>query len=122
MQEDEAAKILQQLREERFLDDRRYAGAFARDKSSMAGWGAAKIFFHLKMKRIDQEIIREALQGVDSSKMEGRMREVLGLKWKQLQKEEDVQKRKMKFLRFATGRGYGYEESLSVLEELEVRP
>ena len=39
----EAMKIVKVLVDEKYVSDRRYAEAYARDKSSIAGWGYAKI-------------------------------------------------------------------------------
>ena len=38
-----AEEVVAKLVEERYVDDLRYATAFARDKASIAGWGEAKI-------------------------------------------------------------------------------
>lgn len=115
----DAAKILQSLRNGKYLDDSRYAAAFARDKSSLAGWGPTKIAFQLRRKGISDEIVKEALGEIDSSKAAARLDEVLGWKWKDLRREVDIQKKRIKALRFALGRGYSYEEALAVIKKLE---
>ena len=43
-----AAKLVASLVEDKFLDDYRYACAFARDKSSLSGWGPVKISYMLE--------------------------------------------------------------------------
>ena len=45
-----ADEIIIALKKDRFLDDRRYAEAFARDKSSISGWGKVKIRHALAAK------------------------------------------------------------------------
>ena len=47
--------ILSSLCKDGYLSDRRYASAFARDKSSLDGWGAVKIRYALKNKDIDEQ-------------------------------------------------------------------
>ena len=54
---DAAERIVAQLVAERYVDDARYAAAFAREKSSLQGWGAVKIRFQLKGKGIADEAI-----------------------------------------------------------------
>lgn len=103
-------EIVESLKRERYLDDGRYAAAYARDKSSLAGWGPRKIEFALKRKGVSSEVIREALCDMDQEKVSERMQEVILRKWSSLSKEEDVEKRRIKTIKFALGRGYSYEE------------
>ena len=42
-----AERIVASLRADRFVDDLRYASAFAREKASLQGWGPVKISFQL---------------------------------------------------------------------------
>ena len=39
----DACKVLAQLQRERFIDDRRFAELYAREKLNLSGWGAYKI-------------------------------------------------------------------------------
>jgi len=39
---EEADVIIASLTKDKFIDDARYASAFVRDKSRLAGWGSAK--------------------------------------------------------------------------------
>ena len=55
---DQAQRLMDQLISEKYIDDSRYASAYARDKSSIAGWGAVKIRYMLQAKGISQEDIR----------------------------------------------------------------
>ena len=112
----QAVKVLNVLVEEKFVDDRRYAAAFARDKSTIAGWGAVKIRYMLSAKGISRDIISEALEEVDVRKADDRLRKLLENKDRSL--KEDPQ-RKMKLLRFALGRGYSYDEVSAILNVIE---
>ena len=112
----QAVKVLNVLVEEKYVDDRRYAAAFARDKSTIAGWGAVKIRYMLSAKGISKDIISEALEEVDVRKADDRLRKLLENKDRSL--KEDPQ-RKMKLLRFALGRGYSYDEVSAILNVIE---
>ncbi len=112
----QALKILNTLVEEKYVDDLRYAEAFARDKSSIAGWGAVKIRYMLSVKGISKDIISEALEEVDVRKADDRLRKLLENKCRSL---KDDPQRKMKLLRFALGRGYSYDEVSTILNEIE---
>lgn len=112
---DEAGRIMDRLVKEKYVDDLRYASAFARDKSSIAGWGATKIRYMLAAKGIDRETIAAALQEVDEGKASDRLEKLLSAKVRSL--KDDPQCR-MKLLRFALGRGYQYDEATEVIDRL----
>ena len=63
--ENQEEKIISSLQAEKFIDEARYAAAFARDKLRYNKWGRIKIAYHLKMKSIPPDIINEALQQID---------------------------------------------------------
>ena len=60
-----AREVLEFLVREKYVDDLRYASAFARDKSSIAGWGDVKIRYMLSAKGISKDIITQALEDID---------------------------------------------------------
>lgn len=110
-----AEEVVGKLVEERYVDDRRYAAAFARDKASIAGWGAAKIRYMLAAKGVDREIIASALEEVDVSRADARLEKLMENKARSL---KDDPQRRMKLLRFGVGRGYGYEEVSSMIDRI----
>lgn len=108
--EGDAQKVetaLNKLKEEKYVDDLRYATAYARDKAAISGWGATKIRYVLSAKGVSKEVISEALSEVDETKASSRLEKLLENKYKSL--KEDPQW-KIKLLRFALGRGYSYDE------------
>ncbi len=111
-----AAEVVDSLVEEKYIDDLRYASAFARDKSSIAGWGEVKIRYMLSSKGISKETIAEALKEIDEGKASEKLRKVLETKAKAL--KDDPQK-KMKLLRFALGRGYEYDNVNEILNRVQ---
>ena len=98
---------LHKLKEEKYVDDLRYATAYARDKAAISGWGATKIRYMLSAKGVSKEVVSEALNEVDEKKASSRLEKLLENKYKSL--KEDPQW-KIKLLRFALGRGYSYDE------------
>lgn len=119
LSEEAVEEIISSLKSNRYLDDSRYAAAYARDKSSLAGWGARKIEFALRRKGVALEVIREALCDIDKEKISERMQEVVLRKWQSLSKEEDLEKRRIKTIKFALGRGYSFEEVSSFVQGLK---
>ena len=110
-----AEEVVGKLIEERYVDDRRYAAAFARDKASIAGWGAAKIRYMLAAKGVDREIIASALEEIDVNRADARLEKLMENKARSL---KDDPQRRIKLLRFGVGRGYGYEEVSSVIDRI----
>lgn len=60
----DADRVVRRLIEERFIDNARFARAFARDKCRFSGWGRAKIRMGLLAKRIHSRDIDGALAGI----------------------------------------------------------
>ena len=107
--------VLDILVKENYINDGRYARAFARDKSALSGWGASKIRYMLSMKGVARDVIDEALDEVDADKAASRLDKLMENKFRTL--KEDPQCR-LKLLRFGLGRGYGYEEVALVVDTL----
>ena len=108
---EEAEAVLETLVREGYVDDARYARAFARDKSALQGWGSLKIKLALQRKAIGAVAIGAALEEIDAKAAEARMEQVLRAKWNALAREEDPARKEAKFFRYALARGYGYEET-----------
>lgn len=101
---------VEQLCKENYINEVRYASAFARDKSALQGWGPLKIRLSLQAKGIPPETVAEALGEVDEDAAEAKLRALLCAKLRTLSREADPQKRYAKLLRFALGRGYNYDQ------------
>lgn len=107
-----AEKLVEILVTEKYIDELRYASAFARDKSSISGWGETKIRYMLSSKGIPREVIDKALEEIDGAKAITRLEKLMENKYRSL--KDDPQCR-LKMLRFGLGRGYGYDEVSEVL-------
>ena len=112
---EEAEKIVELLVSERYIDDLRYASAFARDKASLAGWGKVKIRYMLSSKGISKDVISQALEEIDENKAGERLEKLMENKLRSLKEDPQV---RLKLLRFGLGRGYSYDEVSSVVEQL----
>lgn len=110
-----ARKILDELVREKYVDDLRYASAFARDKAAIQGWGPAKIRYMLSSKGVSRDIIGSALGEIDEGKASARLDRLMEAKYRSL--KDDPQCR-LKMLRFGLGRGYAYEEVETALKKI----
>lgn len=61
----EITYVVTELADRGFIDDRRYARAFANDKVRFSGWGRMKIRAALVAKRIPGDAVTEALGSLD---------------------------------------------------------
>ena len=110
LEAEDPAGIVETLCRERYIDELRYATAFARDKSSLQGWGSLKIRVALQAKGIPAETIAAALGEIDAPAAEERLASLLRAKLRSLRGEPDEAARYRKLLRFGLGRGYDYEQ------------
>ena len=102
-----AQEILDSLAGNRFVDDGRYAGAFAREKAQLDGWGPHKIRHALRAKGIEPSLIEEAIGTIDLQESAQKLDKLLQAKARSL--EGDPQK-KLKLIKFALSRGYDYDQ------------
>ena len=104
---EKAMQVVATLVEEKFVDDLRYASAYAREKSAISGWGEVKIRYMLSAKGIARDVIAQALAEVDPNRADSRLIKLLENKYRTLREDPQC---KFKLLRFALGRGYSYDE------------
>lgn len=114
-EEDKAREVLDVLINEKYVDDFRYASAFARDKASIQGWGSVKIRYMLASKGIDRDVIDRAMEEVDRDRADVRLQKLLETKYRTLR--DDPQWR-LKLIRYAMGRGYGYDEIKTLIDKV----
>ena len=101
----DADVIIERLKQERYLDNKRYARAYCRDKLRFNGWGRIKISYMLKGKGIEQEFIDAALDEIDEEQYLATLDEALAAKAKTLSGKSKEQMR-ASLLRFAASRGF----------------
>lgn len=111
-----AAAVVAELKAQRYVDDARYAAAFAREKASLQGWGPVKIRFQLRGKGISEADIDAALADVEPEKAAGKLERLLEAKYRSLR--EDPQWR-LKLIKFALSRGYEYDAVQAALEHVK---
>ena len=108
LSEEAQARVMAQLIEERYVDDRRYARAFVKDKIRYNKWGRRKVQQGLWMKRIDKEIQDEVLDDIDEKEYLDVLKPLLKQKRKSIKANSDYELNQ-KLVRFAYGRGFTFE-------------
>ena len=117
--EEEKAKILDYLLDNRFVNDERFAKSFVRGKVNQSGWGVNKIRFHLIQKGIEKDIIEEALGQTDEEAYRQRLIEILKTKAKTVKADSDFEK-KRKLAAYAMQKGFEGSLVWEVLKDLAI--
>ena len=110
-----AQEMLDSLVADRFVDDARYAAAFARERSSLTGWGPDKIRYSLLMKGISKADIAAALEEVDPEAAGVKMEKLISAKSKTLQGDPFI---KFKLIKYALSRGYRYDDVAPTVDRI----
>ena len=99
---------INKLKEQKYLDDKRYCEMYINDKINISKHGVLKIKEALYYKGIDKEIIEEKIKNISS---EEREKTALALAQKKALgiEEEDVRKKGIKLYNYLLSRGFEYE-------------
>lgn len=111
----QASRLVDSLVEDRYVDDARYASAFAREKASLQGWGPIKIRFQLRSKGISDPVITAALEDVEPARAVDKLERLLATKARTLQGDPQF---RLKLIKFGLSRGYAYEAVEEALNNL----
>ena len=117
--DEEKAKILDYLLDNRFVNDERFAKSFVRGKVNQSGWGLNKIRFHLMQKGIAKELIDEALSQTDEEVYRQRLIDILKTKAKTVKAVNDFEK-KRKLAAYALQKGFESNLVWEVLKGFEI--
>ena len=109
--------VLDKLVEMRFIDDARYAEAYTREKSQLAGWGARKIAQNLYQKGVSKDIVAKTLAMLESDDQRAMLEKRLQRKLPTIKATTDYERRG-KLLRYALSLGYDYDMVISVIDTL----
>ena len=103
--EEEQAKVMARLVEERYVDDERFTRAFVNDKVRYAKWGRRKIEQALWMKRIDEQLARTVLDEVSDEDYIAILRPALKQKRRSTKAASEYEMT-MKLIKYALSRGF----------------
>lgn len=102
------SRVMARLIKERYVDDKRYAQAFVKDKIRYNKWGRRKVQQALWMKRIDDDIQQIVLNEISDEEYQKVLRPLLKQKSKSIKADSDYE-RNQKLVRFALGRGFTFD-------------
>lgn len=103
--EDACDRIIDQLYDEKYLDEKRFARAYARDKMRYNHWGRQKIDQGMRLLRISAPSRRYALDELPEEEYLEILQHILQTKAGQVKADSNYE-RNGKLIRFALGRGF----------------
>ncbi len=107
--EEKAEWIIGELITEGYINEERFARAFARGKFNIKSWGKQKIVTELKKRNISDYCIRQALSEIKEENYTKRLT-TLAEKWLDKHKNEPVLAKKQKLFRYLVSKGYQMNE------------
>jgi regulatory protein len=105
------------LVEDGFLNEERYAKAYAGGKFRMQQWGRKKISMMLKQKQISDYCIRKGLAEIDEGDYMQTLQQLAEKKY-QLLRSEQYLKRQYKTLQYLLQRGFEQELARAAIEQI----
>ncbi|HKC67970.1 MAG TPA: regulatory protein RecX [Bacteroidia bacterium] len=115
---DAVENMIAQLVTENFVNEERFAIAFAGGKFRIKKWGKVKIKQELKAKRVSDYCIKKGLAVIDNTEYINTLKKVLALKEKSIT-EKNVLKKKQKLVRYALSKGYEQDLVFDLLKNQE---
>lgn len=113
----EVDEILSQLIVSGFLNEERFAKAFAGGKFRMKKWGKLKIIHALEAQGLSKNCIHSGLKEIDSDDYEKTLRQILKKKNTELS-EKNIYTLRDKLSKFAIQKGYEPDLVWTVLKEM----
>ncbi len=97
--------VTELLKKEKYIDEDRYAGAFARDRFRYQKWGKVKIAAAMKLKKIPGTIINSALDTIDEREYYDSLKTIITTHRKNVKAKNQYDLRG-KLIRHALAKGY----------------
>lgn len=117
LEEDAIERIVKRLKEERYLDNARFARSFINDKLKFNKWGRTKIIFELRKRQIPESVYAHILDELSGDDFEEQLIHILYVKAKSVKGKNDYE-RKTKLIRFALGRGFAMDMTIKCVNKI----
>jgi regulatory protein len=110
--------LLSNLIEENYLNEERFAIAFAGGKFRIKQWGKTKIKYGLSQKQVSAYCIKKALASIAEEDYEKTLQKLAQEKLKTLQSEKNIFAKKSKLQNYLMGKGYEFAIVAKIVNEL----
>ncbi len=109
-------EVINKLIEDDFLNEERFAKAFAGGKYRMKKWGRMKIINELKQRKISDYCIRKGMEEIEQDDYLKTLRQLLNATFKKY-KSSNLYETKSKTARYLISRGYESDLVWGMLKE-----
>ncbi|MFT3979231.1 MAG: regulatory protein RecX [Ferruginibacter sp.] len=113
----EVESLLSRLIEENYLNEERFAIAFAGGRFRMKQWGRVKIKYELQQKKVSAYCIKKALAAIDETDYLKTAKKLLSDKKKTLRSEKNIFVKKTKLRNYLLQKGYEPSLLYSLLDD-----
>ncbi len=103
---DQVEELLSKLIQENFLNEERYAIAYAGGKFRAKDWGKNKIKYGLKQHQVSDYCIKKALKTIDDDEYVKTLQKLYSAKEKTLKSEKNIFIKKRKIQQYLMQKGY----------------
>jgi regulatory protein len=114
----QATALIKWLQDENYLDDARFAQAFARGKFRVNYWGKYRIINELQQRDISSDHIKKALEEIPVEEYQSILEKLLLKKWNET-KETDIYLKQQKTIAYLAGKGYETDLIWKILRKIE---
>jgi len=111
---DQVEELMSKLIQENFLNEERYAIAYAGGKFRAKDWGKNKIKYGLKQHQVSDYCIKKALKTIDDEEYVKTLQKLYAAKEKTLKSEKNIFIKKRKIQQYLMQKGY----EVSLINEL----
>lgn len=116
--DEDAEPVIAELIAQNYLNEERFARAFAGGKFRVKKWGRLKIRQEMKLKGLSNEMIQKGLTEIDGDAYEEVLRDLLEKKVRSLRGEPLAVKQKI--VRFALSRGFESDIVWDLLKTMDL--
>ena len=104
----EVELLMSQLIEENYLNEERFAYAFAGGKFRIKQWGKTKIKYELKLRQVSDYSIKKALAQIDEDDYLKTLNKIAAEKLATLKSEKNIFTKKSKLQNYLVGKGFEF--------------
>ncbi len=114
----EVEEVLSQLIEENYLNEERFAIAFAGGRFRIKQWGKTKIRYELKLRGVSEYNIRKAIAGIEAEDYEKTFNKLANAKLATQKSEKNIFVKKSKIQQFLLQKGFEHTMISNFLKQL----
>lgn len=116
---EDVEELISRMIEEGYLNEERYAVAFAGGKFRMKGWGKIKIRYALRQEKLSEYCITLALKSIDEADYSSKLEALYNEKLQSLKGEKNQFVRKQKIQSYLLQKGYEADRIMELIHQQE---